>query len=100
MSFQLSASGGDKLVVSGVLSKGGAGSHTFHFGMGDHPPLAGTTYTLIQSTNASGFVAGDFSFDTDATYQSLTGNFSIVGNNVQFTVSTVQSDRIFANGFD
>jgi len=55
---------------------------------------------LIQSFNASAFSASDFNFDTDSTYQNLSGSFSIVGHDVQFTVETVQSDRIFANGFD
>ena len=72
----------------------------FHFGMGNLPPVAGTTYTLIQSDNAATFTPGHFSFDADATYKSLSGHFSINYNAVQFTVDAVTMDRIFANGFD
>jgi len=103
MVFQLgaTAAGSDLLIVDGELSKGGSGGpYTFHFGMGNLPPVAGTTYTLIQSDNAATFAAGDFSFDADATYKSLSGHFAIIYNVVQFTVDAVTMDRIFANGFD
>ena len=39
MAFQISASGADKLLVSGPLNKAGSGSYTFHFGMGDRPAV-------------------------------------------------------------
>ncbi len=101
MAFQLNASAADSdFLLVGALTKGSAGTFKFHFSTGDLPPVAGTTYTLIRSTGTIGFSAGDFSFDTDATYQSLTGSFDIVRNDIQFKVNTLQSDRIFANSFD
>ena len=103
MAFQLgaTAAGSDLLIVEGALSKGGSGGpYTFHFGMGNLPPVAGTTYTLIQSDNATTFAPGDFSFDADATYKNLSGHITISYNTVQFTVDAVTMDRIFANGFD
>jgi len=102
--FQLGATNAtadsDLIVANGALSKGTAGTFAFHFAQGRGIPLAGTTYTLIQSADASAFAAGDFSFDFDATYQSLAGTFAIVGNSVQFTITAVQSDRIFADGLE
>ena len=104
MVFQLGATpaASDQLVIGGALGKSGAGNFRFHFGMGDRPPVNGQTYTLIQSTNASAFTASDFTgnFDFDNTYVALTGIFSINSNAVQFTLTSVQSDRIFANSFD
>jgi len=103
MIFQLgaTAAGTDLLIVDGELSKGGSGgSYTFHFGAGNLPPVAGNTYTLIQSDNAATFAAADFSFDADATYKTLSGHFAISYNAVQFTIDAVTMDRIFADGFD
>ena len=102
VAFQLGSTiaDSDLLVVNGALAKVGSGPFVFHIGMGDTPPIVGVTYTLIQSADASAFSPGDFAFDTDATYQSLTGTFGIVGNAVQFTVNSVAADRVFANGFD
>jgi len=100
MDFRLGAATNDKLIVNGALTKGGAGAYKFHFGMGAKPPLAATTYTLIQATSISGFSAVNFTWDEDTTYKNLLGNFSISGNAVKFTTVTVKSDRIFADGFD
>jgi hypothetical protein len=36
----------------------------------------------------------------ESTYQDLTGTFSIVGNAVQFTVTGVTTDLIFADGYE
>ena len=101
MLFQLgnNQAGSDLLVLEGALTKYD-GAHTFHFGMGLSPPVAGRTYTLIQSSDASTLVAGDFSYDHTDPYQSLTGHFGIVGNNVTFTVDAVSSPVIFADGFE
>ena len=102
MAFQLGETQADSdlLLVNGSLAKVGTGTFAFHFGMGDKPPVVGATYTLIQSFNASAFGASDFNFDTDSTYQNLSGSFSILGHDVQFTVDSVHPDRIFANSFD
>jgi hypothetical protein len=101
MQFQLGATqaGSDGLVALGPLQKSGAGDYTFHFGMGSRPPVAGTVYALIQSTNAGAFSPTDFSYDFDATYAALSGHFGIANNVVAFQVDSVTADRIFANGF-
>ena len=102
MMFQLgnNQAGSDLLVVEGALTKNGVGAHTFHFAMGQSPPVVGRTYTLIQSSDASAFGAGDFSYDHIGSYDSLTGHFAIVGNNVTFTVDAVSSPLIFVDGFE
>jgi len=91
--------GSDLLVVEGALTKY-EGAHTFHFAMGQSPPVVGRTYTLIQSSDASAFTAGDFSYDHIGSYDSLTGHFAIVGGNVTFTVDAVSSPLIFVDGFE
>ena len=100
MVFQLSASDSDKLVVGGALGT----RRTRHLQVPArygrrHRQQPAQPYTFVQSADVRA-IAGDFSFDADATYQSLTGHFGIVGNNVQFSVDTVQSDRVFGNSFD
>ncbi len=108
MNFQLGATSdaSDLMqVVSGPLAKGSAGTFIFHFGMGAKPPQPGILYTLIQSKSISGFAATDFSFDFDGTYAALNGSFAInacgVGCvKVQFLVSSMSADRIFAADFD
>lgn len=101
MNFRLGATPvrSDLLLVSRSLLKGTAGTYRFRFGIGNSPPAVGTAYTLIQSSNASAFAPGNFSFITDSTYQNLTGSFSIVSNAVVFTVTGVASDLIFRDGF-
>lgn len=102
MSLQLGAKSArsDLVFVKGNLYKSGTGPFEFHFGIGSSPPVIGTTYGLIRSTTSNAFTAGDFSFDTDAAYQSLTGHFEVVGGWVNFIVTGVASDHIFADGLD
>ncbi len=105
ISFQLGsgASGGDLLMISGKLSNNGVGvgtSYKFHFGMGANPPVTNSPYTLIQCADASAFSPGNFSFDHDSSYVSLSGTFSINANTVQFTLTSLLSDRVFQNGFE
>jgi len=71
-----------------------------NFSMGAKPPVPGTTYTLLTAQSLAGVSASDFYHAQDATYGSLTGSFSVVGNSVTFTVDSVTSDRIFADSFD
>ena len=101
MNFRLGATPdrSDLLLVSRSLFKGTAGTYRFRFGVGTSPPVVGTAYPLIQANNASAFAPGNFSFTKDATYQSLTGTFSINSNTVIFTVTGVASDVIFRDGF-
>ena len=89
----------DLLQVSGALSKGTGSSFVFHFSQGGVAPAAATTYTLIQA-GSTDFSTGDFGFDFAPPLTSLTGTFSIDGGAVKFTVDTVTSDRVFANGFE
>jgi hypothetical protein len=99
--FQLgtNVAGSDMLVLSGALTKGTAGAFVFHFRQGSGVPAAGTTYTLVSAASTT-FASTDFSSVFVAPLTSLTGNFSINGGAVQFTVTSATSDRIFANGFD
>lgn len=102
MSFQLGAktTNSDFFFVKGDLNKSGVGPFKFHFGIGSSPPIAGTTYTLITSTDSNAFSSDDFSFDYDSQYQNLTGHFDVVNGRVNFTVEAVASDHIFADEFD
>jgi len=92
--------GSDRLQVNGALTKNGSGTWPFRFSVGNNPPKPGTVYTLIQSTDASAFTAADFGFSVDASFDNLTGTFSIDGNAVKFTVSAVSTGLIFRDSFD
>ena len=87
----------DHIDVAGLVSMVVLGPYRFHFGMGGRPPVAGTTYTLIQAGSVS---AGALSYDFDPLYTALTGNFTVTATSIQFTVLTVASDRLLADGFD
>jgi len=57
-------------------------------------------YTLIQSTDASAFTAADFTAGFDASFNNLTGTFSIEDDAVKFTVGAVATNLIYRNGLD
>jgi autotransporter-associated beta strand protein len=103
ISFQLgkTQAESDLLMVNGGLIKSGSGLPLrVNFSMGAKPPVPGTTYALLTAQSLAGVSASDFYHAQDATYGSLTGSFSVVGNSVTFTVDSVTSDRIFADSFD
>jgi hypothetical protein len=81
MSYQLgaTAAASDSLLVSGNLTKAGNG-FTFNFSDGASAPSCGTTYTLIQYSGTTNFIASDFAF----TYSGS----SKLASNSSFTVDT------------
>jgi len=90
----------DLLLINGTLVKNGPGlPFRVQFGMGAKPPTPGI-YTLLTAQSLAGVAASDFYHVQDSTYGSVSGYFSVVGNSVTFTVESVVSNRIFADGFD
>jgi len=92
----------DLLNLSGALTNGGGTGFVFHFSETSTAPSVGTTYTLINFGSQTGFVAGDFTADFSSLppLESIAGSFILNPTSLQFTVTSVSSDRIFANGFE
>ncbi len=80
--FDLGAPGtGDRLSLTGALTKGSGGSYTFDF-LGTGTPGAG--YTLITASSISGYTASDFTVVNLAS--GLAGNITVVGNDIVLTI--------------
>jgi len=94
----------DRLVLSGGLSKNGAGFAQFLFRDGVTPPVAGVEYTLVEYAVQSGFeVPGNslaYSYVGTGPGASLTGSFNVSATKISFTVSSVTSDLVFRDGLE
>ena len=96
LAFQLGATAApgdsDLVALSGALSKGAAGTVTFHFSDGIGAPALNTTYTLITFTQPTDFLVSDFGYDYAGANPSLVGTFSFGGSgnalSLQFTAIT------------
>jgi len=94
--FQLGATtnpgDSDLLALSGALTKGTAGTVTFHFSDGVGAPTLNTTYTLITFTQPTSFSVSDFAYDYVGANPALVGTFALVGSgnaqSLQFTPIT------------
>jgi hypothetical protein len=94
--FQLGAAANpgdsDLLALTGALTKGAAGTVTFHFSDGVGAPTLNTTYTLITFTQPTNFSVGDFAYDYAGANPTLAGTFALVGSgstqSLQFTPIT------------
>ncbi len=86
--FQLgaTAAASDAITLTGALSKVGSGSYRFHFSDGAAAPTCGTAYPLIQAGSISSFAASDFSFDYSGSHPGFGGSFSIIDDDVVFTL--------------
>lgn len=85
MKLDLSASGAtsDQLLLSGAMTKGTGSLFQFDFG-GTGDTGTARAYTLVTATGGFGtFVPGDFSYT--GLPVGVTGNFTIVGNDLIFT---------------
>jgi fibronectin-binding autotransporter adhesin len=104
--FQLGVTGTaidtDLLNLSGDLTNGGGTGFVFYFSETSAAPAVGTTYTLINFGSLTGFVASDFSADFSSLppLEIIDGTFVVNPTSLQFTVTNVSNDRVFANGFE
>lgn len=77
----------DQLVLTGAFTKGTGSAFVFNFTDAGYTPSFAYTLVTFGSTT---FVAGDFSATGAA------GNFAIVGNSLQFTLSAVPEPSTYA----
>jgi hypothetical protein len=88
IAFRLGANdaASDQLILSGPLSRQGAGSFEFRFADGATPPTAGATYTLIRYASQNGFSATDFSYAYTGSASALVGQFRLDPDALRFVV--------------
>jgi uncharacterized repeat protein (TIGR01451 family) len=91
LNFQLgsSSAASDLLALLNTLTKGSGSGFLFHFSDAGGAPQIGNAYTLITFGNASGFSAGDFSYDYTGAAGTVTGHFVLNPTSLLFVVDDI-----------
>lgn len=94
--FQLgsTSAASDLLTLSGPLTRNGGSGFEFHFSDAGGAPHIGNTYTLITFVGASGFSAGDFSYDYTGAAGTLNGHFVLNATSLQFVVDNTHQPAL------